>query len=236
MNPTTLRRRRSQRPVKEALTACAQAVAISTAGWDRGSVRVRFDRLDDDEARELVELSEKCVAGWGVDWTKLGRKDRARWEALVEQAGALGDGFFQRMRDEAKLRSEIGELAREAAKPAAPSVREQERLIALLHAHVRDGILHLDRLAVLVYVLGQLLMAEPIAPGSRLENGGDQITLVLRRDLGLGYAHDPLGRFPKWTDAVKQLTRVGWLASESNGNELRVRLGPRALRALGRTK
>jgi hypothetical protein len=232
--PTGRSNLRPRRPIKEALDTVKDVIAVGTSTWERGPVRVDFERLDDGEAAELVRLVDAAATGIGFDQTKLGKKDAARFEALVEKSSALGDGYFERTRESARQRSELAALAREAAKPVQPSVAEQVRILRLLHEHVKRGVLHLDRVAVFVYLAGQILAAEPVAPGSRLEGAGDTLALVLSRNLGLGADHDPYGQLSRWPQAVAQLARVGYLEVEEAGPEMKVRLGRLALAALGR--
>lgn len=229
-----LKTRRRSRPIREALTGVKDAIARGTSVWENGPVRIDWKKLDDEQATELVRLTDKAATGMGFNLDKLSKGEREAWERVVEVGGNLGAGWFARTRKAERTRAEIQRLTREAQRPVQPQVRDQERILRLLHAHVRDGVLHLDRVALFVHVLGQLLASEPLGPRSTIEGAGDTATLVLDRRYGFGYAHDPHGQLARWEEALKQLARVGYLETQQSGQTLRVRLGPLALRALGR--
>jgi hypothetical protein len=227
--------RRGKRPIREAQAGTKNAIAIGTGTWADGPVRVDFGRLDDGEAHELVELTDAAASGMSFDLSKLDRKQRGRWEALVEQASPLGPGWFARTRREAKMSAELQALIREAERPTAPKVADEVRLWLQLHDLVAAGSLHLDRVAIFVYLLGQLLTGQAIVPRGRFEGAGDARTLVFSRSVGLGGSHDPNGNVSarKW-EALGQLDKVGLLEVERSGDDMRVRLGWRTLRAFGR--
>lgn len=228
-------RRRSRTAVSSsAFLGAKNCVAAHSGLLREGGLRVDADRLSEDEQREFVDLVREASGEYGAwSFDHLDGRKRKRLEKLIEQ-GSDSRGLFERKRQEAEVRALATSAFRAAAKPKPPSVPEEERLLALLHRLVAQRSLHIDRLGIFVYLLGQILAADPISPGARIEGSGDGLTLVLSSRLGLGMNHDPYEQMTRWRDALSQLDRVGLLEVSGQGNELRVRLGSLALRALGR--
>ena len=228
MNITTPRRsRRSNRPSRESLNEAADRVAVWTNAWQDGSVRIKWNRLGDDEAASLVRLANATARGRGLDPSRLDEQERSEFEALVEKGAGLGPGWFEKTRADAGLTAEVRRLVADASRPKQPTVAEEDRLVRTLFALVQRNALYLDRVGVYMFVLGQLLAYEAESPGAWMEGTGDLATLVLRRNLGLGLDHDPTANATvRWEAAVEQLVRNGLLESEHRGGpEFRIRMG-----------
>jgi hypothetical protein len=235
MNLTKPRSRRSNRPAREYLNDSADRVAVWSNAWHGGSLRIKWNRLDDDEALALVKLTDKAAQGRGFDPKRLDKKEQGELEALVEKGAALGLGWFRTTRETDAATREVRRMIAEASRPPQPTVADEERLVRVLHALVKQRALHIDRLGVFIYILGQILSYEAESPGARLEGAGDETTLVLNRTLGLGLDHDPHSNATvRWQKAVEQLARNQLLEVDQLGQEFHVRMGERTLTALGR--
>jgi hypothetical protein len=237
MNITApMRNRRSERPSKDAMLEASDRVAIWTNSWHGGSLRIKWSRLGDGEARSLAELTRVGAYGGGFVPARLDETQRAEFETLVEKGAGLGPGWFERTREQAGLTREVRKLLAEASRPRQPTVAEEDRLVRMLHDLVKRRALHIDRVGVYMYLLGQIISYEAVAPGAFVEGADDSTTLVLRRNLGLGANHDPtFNATSRWEEAVEQLDRNGLLEVEHlGGPEVRVRMGWRTLKALGR--
>jgi hypothetical protein len=236
MSITKPRGRRSNRPARDYLAEAADRVAIWTNSWHGGSIRLKWKSLADDEATELVVLANKAARGRGLDPKLLGEEERVRFEALVEQGAGLPAGWFKQTRETAAATREIRRMVAEASQPRQPTVSDEERLIRMAFRLCQMKALHIDRLGVFVYLLGQILAYEAESPGARIEGEGDATTLVLNTRLGLGLDHDPTANATvRWQKAVEQLARNQLLEVDQRGQEFRVRMGERTLTALGRT-
>jgi hypothetical protein len=220
-----MKRDRGWMPVtREALAACRDQVARRTVGLVEGGVRIDAALLDDDEVRKLVELTQSEDA--------LTNGDRRKWETLVEKSAGTPD-LFEKRRKQAAMAVKLKELGRRALRPKAPTAEGEKSLILALHGQIKRHTLHLDRVGILVTILGQLYAAEPLGPHSRIEREGDQVVLVASHLFGvLSMDHDPRGEATvRWQEAVRQLAKNNWL-DVVEGAEWRISLGSRALRAL----
>ena len=194
--------------------------------------RVDLGVLDDGDQRRLIELVGKARVDGGLSLGRLDESERRKYESLVERAAGMPPGAHDKAREAADLAAKANTLARRARKPRQPSVGAERNLLTQLHQHINGGFLHLDHCAVLLLVLGQLLSADPISPGSAIQGEGDDITLVIGRN-GLGGRFDPDGlALPRWKQAVAHLAKNDWLVVDRNGQEYRIRVGTRTRAAL----
>src|SRR2546422_918884 len=99
---------RRSAPPREAMNSVRNGVAWAL------DVRIDVNRLDSDQQSELLALAGTCRAGTErhterFDPTQLSRKERSRFEELVEKA-ASAPGLFARRRDEADAQTKVAEL------------------------------------------------------------------------------------------------------------------------------
>jgi hypothetical protein len=197
---------------------------------------VDLGRLDDGEQAELVGLIQKATADItsGHNFGRLTGKETGRYERLVEKSAALPVGQFKRDRDEVALRGKAATLARRIARPSHPRAGAEAGLFELLGRDLAEGTLWAEHVLVLAVVLAQLLRAEPLAPGARVEGEGENVTLVADRRYGiLGVDHDPeAGLLTRWIEPLEHLAVNDLLDVERHGGEFRIGLGSRTRRAL----
>jgi hypothetical protein len=230
MTPSIIERRRSRNTrglTHDDVTALKSWLARHI------DVPVRVDRLDGDDQRALRDLVRRAsTETGGRNLRQLDKRELARFEALVERAGGLEAGELKRRRQEEETARKIVALGRRAARPAQPRGGEEIALLTLMHQHVRDGFLTLDGVAVLVFVLGQILAAEAISPGARIEGTGDTLVLVLDANVGLGQDFDPDAAITRWKPALDHAALNGWLRLDKRGRHWSVSLGPRTVEVL----
>ena len=196
-----------------------------------------FARLSAEEQRELVALANKSLERDvprepGVrrhpDLDRLGRRDRKRFERLVEQA-ADRPGAFQHERDLGEMRAVEAELHKAAVMPPrAPRFEREGALV--LPPECLELIRRLPPISAAIYVavLASLASAEtPGAPRSRIEPGP---VLVVNNKYGLWPASsDPKRTASGWRKALdglsKRIQGVSLLDVEKRGQEIWIRAG-----------
>jgi hypothetical protein len=164
----------------------------------------------------------------------LSDKEVGRYERLVEKSAGLPRGQFRRDRDEVALRGKAATLARRIARPSRPKPGAEAGLFELLGRDLAEGTLWAEHVLVLAVVLAQLLRAEPLAPGARVEGEGENVTLVVDRRFGiLGVDHDPEAELlSRWIEPLEHLSVNDLLDVDRDGPEYRIRIGSRTRRAL----
>jgi hypothetical protein len=213
-----------------------EAVAAIRAQISRGfGVTIDAELLDGDELHELAMLTRKVLDGAEDNGTRvplatLPKSERSKWERLVGIAAGDPD-LFKNARSEQAARARISELVERARRPTARQRFEEQGAIILpaeVFTQLRLGQLWLGHLAVLAHVVGQLENGVSLAPRSRVEDG----VLIVSDVYGLaGERQDGDGRFDGWRPLLAHLAQNGWLKAERAGNEWRIGLGPRMLRA-----
>jgi hypothetical protein len=219
-----------------------KAVAIVEAAT---GIRLRptaWARLSRDERKQLVELSGKIAHRRGVDVSRLGRKERPVWEALIEKAARL-PGFFAAARDEKEARhfaSEMAKLAVEVRKPRRrvdlhePGSLTLPRLWSFGWFAEADPVLWISHVGLLVFLWAQFENGECIIPGGHFETDDTgQLTLYINRKVGLGKQFDGDEQRLGWMDRVEHLADNTFFVTERSGGFLTVKLGSR-LRAVRR--
>jgi hypothetical protein len=230
MTPSIIERRRSRNT-----RGLTHDDVTALKGWlaRHIDVPVRVDRLDGDDQRALRDLVRKAsTEGGGRNLNQLDRRELREFERIVERAGGLEAGELKRRREEEATARKIAALGRRASRPAQPRGGEEIALLTLLHEHVRDGYLSLEMLAVFTFLAGQILAAEALSPGARIEGRGDETTLVIDTQLGLGADYDPDGNVSRTKPAIQHLGDNGWLRLGQPGRHLHVQLGARTLQVL----
>jgi hypothetical protein len=231
--PTRQKISRSYRPSHEVLwgatATLSRVLNVRVTAAEAGT-------LDDEEARELVELTRKVERDEhgqpSTNLTRLSPRERSRLEALVE--GAIeAPGHFRRLREQADTKQTLAHLARKAMMPPRRPALLAAGSVVLppdLWEHLAYGegtILGFEEVAVLVVVAASLENAGTLGPHSRVEPGEDDTpVLVLHADFGFGARLDPDDRLASsWKRALTQLEANDWLVVKTEGQEIRVSRG-----------
>jgi len=190
---------------------------------------VAIGRLDDDQVRELCELINKVKVDGGVNFTALGRKERRRYEQLVERAALLAPGAFQRERDEQALRGKAAALAKRAARLAVPTPQREQGFLGQLGEGLREGTIDIEDVATLIAVLAALLEGQGLAPYSTVSGG----ELIVDRRYGVAPAsRDEIGVLARWQGNLQWLADAGYLEVERSGSNYSIRVGAKTRAAL----
>lgn len=220
---------------REELLWIRDTVARMTAAADGGCLRLDVTRLSDDERERLLELSKKAEEGGGFLLDRLGARDRKRWEQLVER-GSNRVGFFQQERDRSELQAGMAEVGRKLRLPpkrvryeAQGSVRIPRRLFQHFDRNGKNPKVQIPTAGILMLVVTSLENGAALAPNSRIDGSGDDAVLVLDRRMGVGQRFDPPG---DWLRRIDHLGKVGWLAVEHRGQEIRIGRGPLMLKTI----
>jgi hypothetical protein len=233
---------RSYRPSRESLAGAGDVVMRLM------NVRLtvgQLDTLDDGEAAEFVELIRKVERDENgersTNPTRLGRRERARLETLIE-ACIETPGYFAHLRQQADTTATLEAMARKARTPNREAWQPPVGSVVLLSKDLLESLdrpdpaLWLAHLAVLALVLAQIENGIALSPGARFEGGEHELALVLDRRLGLGERYDPDGVFGGWEKRLEHLALNEWLVVEHRGHEVLVRRGRRVLRAVKGSK
>jgi hypothetical protein len=198
-------------------------------------LKVNADLLDEDERRALHALVRQATegGGFGIE-ERLGRRQRTKFEKLVEKAAGLEPGTFQKERDSAALRARAAALATEARRPPRRPRWEEQGAVVLKRQWafewVRDGVLFVDHLGLLTLLIAQFENGESLSRHVVFEGSGDSATLVVDGRWGLVPEHlDPEGRFTGWRKLLDHLAVNHFVEVESQGPKLRIRRGTRLL-------
>jgi hypothetical protein len=231
---TLKRRRQTWPPSREECAWAAGEITRATVGLTEGGLRLDWHVLDDSETERLVKLTRKATEGGGFDYVgRLSKSERNRWESLVERASGA-EGIFAKHREQAAFHTKVGELHRKTV--ARPILRREEPgLIAEIASHVEGGYLEADHLTALMLVLVALQTGKPLLRTQRIEAGADGPLLVLDSTMGfVGGDIDPEAHLSRWPVLLAHLERNGWLTLARKGSELKVGLGSRTQKALGK--
>jgi hypothetical protein len=208
------------------------------------SLTVDFAALTDDEARDLLALVGKASATDDetidkFDADLLSKRDRARLEKLVEVGAHAEPGTFRAERERQSLRAEVQKIARDALK--FTPTREQQALFfveVIRQVHDDEGpCLHAEHIGVLTLTLASMFGGEMPrgALNSRVERGDDGHAVIVWEK------HYPLfgpvdGELDgRMFETISHLEANGWL-SLSGRQQVRIALGPRALRVFGKAR
>jgi hypothetical protein len=222
-----LERKQRVWPLRQEETRVANNAIARTTGLRSVDVK----RLGIDEQHEIARLVQKSDRATNV--TMLDKRERLRFEALTEKAGGA-EGFFDSRRARAATTKELhdADVKRRRA-PARPCWEEQGSVVLpreTAFEFLRDGIFHLEHIALLVTALGWLEAGDCTAPKSRIEGIGDDAVLVLDRTYGLGAIVDPEGRISGlWLQILEHIAANNWLRVEQHGGEVHVARGSRAI-------
>jgi hypothetical protein len=200
----------------------ADQVVRLTSGFRFGGLRVNPDRLSNSGQHRLVELT----------WKARTEDETREWEQLVELASDSA-GVFEAVREEEEATLELRKLARRAAKPIALRREQEVGLLEALADALATGTMFTDHVLATVTILAALWSEEQLSPGSRVERDNRGLpVLIVRRDFGLlAQAMDDSGRLGSWEWALRHLAENQWF-TVAWGSEVRIALGPTALKAL----
>lgn len=223
----------------DTLKAIQTFVIRRTSGMISGGLRTDLrQNLTDDEQAELVGLTREAEGddrSFVLD--RLSKRKQQRWETLVGKGGG-NPKFFADYRDA----EQIKEIAAQAHVGIVrrPFLRREESglLDALAEQVIPDKPgrphLYLDRAGVLLGVLLMFSSGKTFSPRSRVERDEDgQQVLIFDQTYGLFGDCDPRSAFGNWPKTLQRLEATGWLVLGGGGPAREIRLGPRALRALG---
>lgn len=207
--------KRKQAPVRRDLKMAVANQIVRITGAN--PLRIRWDKLDDAEQRELVELTVKtdiridgrATGGFNLD--QLSKGERSRWERLVEK-GSIHGGYFSETRNRVALGTALADAEHEARKPKRRIRLEQEGSITLPREWCFDWFtepnpaLSISDLGLLMFVWSQLENAANLMPGGAVEGAGDDLVLVINTGLGLGekFMDDEFG-MPRWKTDLDHL-------------------------------
>ena len=230
------RRRSRTAPSPDACQQAGDVVAVRTGTLHPGGLRIDWGRFSDDEASELVALVREADHGTWLP-ARLGKKQR-RYEELVEKGADAKDVF-----ESARLAAEIDatlEGVRVAKVKRPIRKREEPGLLAALADQImpegQQGrpFLWLDQAGLFLAILLQIHSGRTLAPRSRVERDTDGgSVLVFDSTFGLLGEHDPRGAFANQQKSLQHLEANGWLVLGGSGAAREIRLGTRALQALG---
>jgi hypothetical protein len=237
----TLTKRQRTRPKPDDLRSVSDhIVRLTAAAPVEGGLRIDWDRLDDNEAGELVELTRKAddrVEGFRLN--RLSAKELRRWESLVE-VGADAPGVFASAREEAELRAATAELAAQARRPSPRPRYEEAGAIVLPRGLTFDLLtqkgetLWIEHLGLLVWTLAALENGVALNPRGRIEGGGDDAVLVIDMSMGIGVKFHDDETMGRWLEYFAHLGTLELLRVERRGRELLVGRGRLVLEAASR--
>ena len=151
----TLINRKSGPPSVEDRRAVGDQLTRITSGY-KEPLRVQWDRLSDDEQRELIALTRKADAPGSFSLTHLSKRELARFEQLFEK-GAARPGFFSTMRDDVTLRREAAAIVQNLLKPPRRVALAEPGSVTFskrwAFEFLRDGILWPAHVALLEYLV-----------------------------------------------------------------------------------
>lgn len=227
-------RRRRGAPSRHTLIEIRDVIARETSGYRPGGLRVNWDRLSEDEQRKVVELVRAAGRDGGWSFSNLSKRDRAVLEGLIEKA-ADANGIFENARSMEEIRALAAE-AHQASVRRPFSRREQATLFEALGDALVAGSMSATTLGTFVIIVLALERGEGFAPHSWVERDpvdGESV-LVVSKSFGLlRERQDWRASLAAWQKGCEQLARNSWLELDgSAGNEIRLRLGSRAKRAL----
>jgi hypothetical protein len=195
-------------------------------------VRLRLDRLDDQEQDQFAELAAKTVTeAKGVNLAALGKRERGKLESLLEKASGQ-PGLFDKRRAETSSRAELDALARRARRPAERPILKTRGAVVLerpviegLFAAGKGKSVDLCDLGCFVWILS--MFANPdlaIEPrGGRVDPDGP--TIHWNREIGfLRRGTDRDGKLGI-NSSLKRLERLGLVELGGSGRERSVRPG-----------
>jgi hypothetical protein len=209
------------RPVTaEDRSSVVELVSVLMSG-ENPRPRLDFARLSEDDARQLVELSDRVRAG------DLPRDD-ARFLRLVAVAADFDSDHFQKRAEAANAaRKAFEREARERRMPFGK--RETRNLFLALFEALEVEDLWLDDVVTMVAVLCQLVAGKPLISSSAIEGSaatGD-LALVVNANIGLVGVADGSNLTLGWKSRTKYLSEEGWLEISGRGPIQRLTLGPR---------
>ena len=236
---SALLRRCRDAPNMDGLLSIQDDVVRHTAGMVSGGLRCNFSKnLNEGEQSELVALAREAEGDDGrFVLDRLSKRKQQRWEQLVGKGGGDPE-FFARHRGLAEIQA----LAAEGHKASVRrpfARREQETLFEALGDALANGSMSASTLATFVVILLSFERGEGYAPRSRIERDPDGTpVLCVSRAFGLvTERQDWRQSLTAWQQGCKQLAKNSWLEVDaSTGNEVRLKLGSRALRALAKAR
>jgi hypothetical protein len=190
---------------------------------------------------DVVRLTRKANEGdddAGFDLTRLGKREQRRWERLCEVGGGKSPGsVFAAARAASETAKGFAEIARMVARPK-PRIDRHEQGSVTLPRRVcfdffdrPDPAITISTLGLLAFVCSQFENGQALGY-AKLEGSGDDAVLVVDLNLGFGSRFDfrqdvsvGLSR------ALTHLASVDLLRVERHGPELRIRQGPKLLKA-----
>lgn len=211
----------SRRITPSDLRLVREVVARSAAG--EGLPRLDARRLSDGDTQHLVTCAESAVEnGTGIDRSKL---DRKFW-AIVARGCGLDAGHFERQAREARDAAKAARRDAEQRRLRLSRKQEQGLLHAFYEELAGDG-MWIDDVAAVTAIAAMFAAGKTLAPASRFEGSGDDLTLVIDIRWGLlGRAHGE-GGLDGYMQRLDYLCGEGWFKVAKSGPTWRVRLGPR---------
>ena len=221
---------------------CVDLVAVQTALLaDEGQgLRLRRERLTDEEATSLVLLTKKAVGEEdGFSLRRLKKSELVSWESLAEKAGGKESGsVFEAARSAAKVRKGFREIARELAKPKARIDTHELGSVTLARRVCfdffdrPDPAITISTLGWLTFISAQFENGAALGRHARLEGSGDDAVLSVDLTYGFGSHFDRRQDVSVGMErSLMHLATLDLLRVERHGPELRIRQGPKLLRA-----
>jgi hypothetical protein len=225
MAPTMTRRRGPVPP--ETLKAVTDFLT-----WTTGMRGLDMSRLDDEEQRKLVTLAEKATTdAWGFDWKALGR-DRKHFEALLEKAAGLDPGALQAKRDEETALRKFDEFFADDQRRWTMNLQAEKDWFRTVAGWLDSGHLWPIHVGVLTAIVAQLAAGRGFG-ANRIEGRRDEAVLVIddiNRWGPLGVSMEGLANWPWIFDWLVTNNFIVW--EQERGPTVRIRLGPKTLKAL----
>jgi hypothetical protein len=224
---------------REGLTAAqrsgVRAVITRAYAGENPRPSPAFDRLDDREQAELLELCERSRRsdGEGADPRRLDAGDFRRFEQLVAKSSGWSDDHFARRREQAVA---AAQTAREDADARRLRLSKSEisNLFPNLYRELADHAMWADDLSAICALLTMFSTGRTFVGSAHFEGAGEQLTLVFDSNMGLLGSVDGEGSLDGLRTRLVWLHENGWLGLERPGGPIwRVRLGKRLFEALG---
>jgi hypothetical protein len=210
-------------PSLEEALAVRDEVVRRTGLLEPGGLRVRFgSRLDHRQGRRLCELT------WKDD---LSESETREWEGLVE-AGSGHKGVFREHRESARTAAATRDLYRRVVARSF-SKGEVSGIFDTVAEHLTKGWLNADTAGLLMLVLIAFHNGTALTQGQiELDADGGPVLVLKSRESLIGGDLDPFRAYSRWQHSLDHLARNRWLTVERERGTVRIKLGPRAIKAM----
>jgi hypothetical protein len=259
------------KPAKQVPDATKRsAISNDLSRWRGPSTKCEWDRLTPDEAADLAVLRDKCVARNGDEGGKkpknavrgiltsqLSKRERTKFERLVERVLVYEEGLFAKERAaEAQLAEEVKQrelerraenaapprpiLAKEGSVQFTPSIWTQ--MVELLSdrndpASQRLSALSVEHVGVLIFIAAAFENggSEHQVAGCEVRDKGSQLFLSKKNATWRYRVFEEDGKtMGRWRDVVKHLSANGWVRIiEDTGEGMLLERGPKLREGIG---